>query len=120
MIFFLNAENAKKKKSITQILQKYIFWIFLDFLWKIFEKACQILDYENEHQEGLGNVFAEVSYSTENITVNYVRATESAERVQASLTIGIPDNLSTLKEHCQPTGVLIPDNSSKDLFSYSH
>jgi hypothetical protein len=86
------------------------------------------LDYENEHQEGLGNVFAEVSYSTENITVNYVRATESAERVQASLTIGIPDNLSTLREHnlstlrehCQPTGVLIPDNSSKDLFSYSH
>jgi hypothetical protein len=54
--FFLKAENTKKKHN-TNTSKIY----FLNFLWKIFEKACQILDYENEHQEGLGNVFAEVS-----------------------------------------------------------
>ncbi|CAK7350161.1 unnamed protein product [Dovyalis caffra] len=55
----------------------------------------------NDHQEGPGIVFAEEAHSTENINNNSAKATESAEKVQASLNTGSLDNSATLGEHCK-------------------
>ncbi|KAL9404001.1 hypothetical protein Peur_000973 [Populus x canadensis] len=57
-----------------------------------------------DHQEGADNVFAEEAQSTENITGNSARATESAEKVQASLNTRILDDLATLRDHFQENG----------------
>lgn len=58
----------------------------------------------SDHQEGADNVFAEEAQSTENITGNSARATESAEKVRASLNTRILDDLATLRDHCQENG----------------